>query len=413
MATPSFGVYTHPVHRPDHDPTIQLEDDLAIAELVDRLGMDQMWWGEHHSGGWRIVADPMLMVARAAATTQRVRLGAAVATGLHHPARLAGSAIQLDHLTRGRLLLGVSADPVAEDVAAVGLTVPEAHLAIAEGVEALTRLLRASGPVTMTPRLSHWRLRDAVPQLRPYAGALDVRVVSFGPTAGAELAGRFEHGLMTTACSAPVGLGRVNRMAEVWQRAQAAAAQHGTTFARENWAAVSPVHVARSEAEARRQVRDGIRRWAEHAPGGLPSGMQADADADALVDALHAGGHGVVGTTEMAVDHIERVLDVSGGVGSFLIELAEWASFDDTRASLDLIARAVLPRLTGSTHARLAAAGTHHDVPRGTGRRAAAPSRPLTSVPTPARGVTRSHRDAAPESRPPEVRRRRGRHALD
>ena len=35
-ARPRFGLYQHAVHRPDHDPTAQLEDGLALADVKAR-----------------------------------------------------------------------------------------------------------------------------------------------------------------------------------------------------------------------------------------------------------------------------------------------------------------------------------------------------------------------------------------
>lgn len=53
MSSLRFGVLTFPVHRPTHNPTVQLETDLELAEHCDRLGFDEFWFGEHHSGGGR------------------------------------------------------------------------------------------------------------------------------------------------------------------------------------------------------------------------------------------------------------------------------------------------------------------------------------------------------------------------
>src|SRR3954467_2422235 len=105
-----FGVLTFPIHRPTHNPTLQLEGDLVLAELCDRLGFEEFWFGEHHSGGWQIIGSPELMIAAAAQRTSRIRLGTGVSTlSYHHPLTLLDRIIQLDHMTRGRLIFGVGA----------------------------------------------------------------------------------------------------------------------------------------------------------------------------------------------------------------------------------------------------------------------------------------------------------------
>lgn len=388
---PAFGVLTHSMHRPDHDPTLQLEQDIALAEHADRLGLAEFWWCERHTGGWQGVADPLLMAARAAATTHRIRLGAAVSPAHHHPVTLVDSALQLDHLTRGRFALGLATDVIDDDAEGLGLTGAEAELVIADAVEAAATLLR-----------------DRTPALQPYRGTLDVRTVSIGPSDGPDLAGRLGLGLVSTGDSAAPG--QESGMARTWERVEAAAARARLRISRDRWAALTPIHVAASEVEARRQVRHGMAAWAFYARSAMPVDVPQGTDPDALVDALHAAGRTVVGTPAMAVRHIERLLDLSGGVGTILVEVAGWADAEHTRASLELLAREVIPQITGSNRSRLVAAGRPRAGTHPGGRRVAA----STAAVTPGRGIGRAAIPPVtdgithPASIPPS---RRGRHA--
>lgn len=345
-----------PIHRPDHDPTLQLEQDLALAEHADRLGLDEFWFGEHHSGGWQIIADPLLMVARAAATTRRIKLGSGVSTlAYHHPKMLLDSAIQLDHLTRGRFIFGVGAGALALDSSMMGLDPMDAREAMEESLEAIIALLADEGPVSRTPQHAPWRLHEAYLQLMPYSETLDIRVAVFNSAAGPRLAGRFGLGMLSFGASAAVGLGTENRMASALEKAQHLADRHGTVLDRGRWSAMSPLHIASSEAEARRQARAGVVRYVDYVRQILPMNVPVGSDADDIIDTLHLTGHGVVGTPEMAIAHIERVQELSGGVGTFLIEHAGWADHRDTMASLELFAQVVVPHFRGSTRSRLSA----------------------------------------------------------
>ena len=103
-----FGMFLAPFHRPEENPTIMLERDLELAEMLDRLNYDELWYGEHHSAGWEIIASPELMIAAAAQRTRRIRLGTGVSSlPYHHPLILADRMVQLDHMTRGRAMFGV------------------------------------------------------------------------------------------------------------------------------------------------------------------------------------------------------------------------------------------------------------------------------------------------------------------
>lgn len=402
-----FGVLSHSLHRPDHSAALQLADEVALAEHADQLGFDELWWTERHSGGWQVVSDPMLLAAYAAARTQHIRLGAVMDPARRHPANLVDGAAQLDHLTRGRFLLGLSADVSSVDAAAVGL-VADTEPTIAETVEAVSHLLRGKRGLSVTPRHAPWMLRDHSPQLLPRA-QLDARAVSLGDSAGPELAGKFGLGLISMAAAESMGLGRENPMALTWERAEAAARGRGRKIPRSRWSLVTRMHLAETEIEARRQVRYGMARWAEYARTSLPGVVPAGSDSEALVDGLHDAGLGVVGTPAMAVAHLERVLDLSEGAGTMLVEVAGWADRADTHASLERFARQVVPHLTGSNRARLAAAVTEVSeaaAVRPVGRRAA--GRPAVPAPmaTPVRGISRIHADEA-------AARRRGRHAVD
>ena len=45
-----FGAFIAPYHDPSGNPALQLRRDLELAVLLDELGYDEVWFGEHHSG---------------------------------------------------------------------------------------------------------------------------------------------------------------------------------------------------------------------------------------------------------------------------------------------------------------------------------------------------------------------------
>lgn len=99
-----------------HDPTQKRDYSEMIAELrqlaqyCDRAGFQTFWLPEHHFSVWgrELLANPLMMLADLAARTDRIRLGlsAAIIT-FWHPLRLAEDLALLDHLTGGRLEIGV------------------------------------------------------------------------------------------------------------------------------------------------------------------------------------------------------------------------------------------------------------------------------------------------------------------
>jgi alkanesulfonate monooxygenase SsuD/methylene tetrahydromethanopterin reductase-like flavin-dependent oxidoreductase (luciferase family) len=106
-----FG-YFHNLHdvSKQRDYGDLLDEVREIAILCDRLGFDTFWLPEHHFSVWgrELLPNPLLMAADLAARTERIRigLGAAIIT-FWHPIRAAEDIALLDHLTGGRLEVGV------------------------------------------------------------------------------------------------------------------------------------------------------------------------------------------------------------------------------------------------------------------------------------------------------------------
>src|SRR5262249_33820621 len=118
------GVFLAPFHPLDEDPTLAIHRDFELVELLDRLGYDEAWIGEHHSGGFEIIASPELFIAGAAMRTQRIRFGTGVVSlPYHNPLMVADRILQLDHMTRGRIMFGVGPGLLPGDASMLGVDI--------------------------------------------------------------------------------------------------------------------------------------------------------------------------------------------------------------------------------------------------------------------------------------------------
>jgi len=83
-------------------------DTLRIAEHAEQLGFDSIWTSEHHGVSDGYLPSQLVLLSAIAAVTERIRLGTAVVVApVHDPLRLAEDAAVLDHISDGRLSLGV------------------------------------------------------------------------------------------------------------------------------------------------------------------------------------------------------------------------------------------------------------------------------------------------------------------
>jgi limonene 1,2-monooxygenase len=341
-----FGMFMAPFHTTVQDPTSALERDLQHIELLDRLGFDEVWIGEHHSAGAEFVTSPEIFIATAAARTKRIRLGTGVISlPYHHPLWVADRAILLDHLTRGRFMLGLGPGSLPSDAAMIGLEPEVLRPRLDEGVAAILHLLTSDEPLTM--KTDGFVLEDAVTQLRPFTSPrFEVAVPAVASPTGAKLAGK--HGISLLSIGAAAAQG-IDVFAQHWDVVETMAAQYGHATDRSKWRVVSMVHLAETEAQARKDVEFGIVDWFRYfqrvaafpqmaLPGDTPSEM---------IDFVNDNGLGVVGTPEMLVDLLKSWEAQSGGFGVCLIMHHDWANDFATRQSHELLARFVMPEMQG------------------------------------------------------------------
>src|SRR3546814_8734098 len=111
-----FGIFLAPFHRLGENPTLAMARDVELLEWLDHLGYDEAWIGEHHSAGWEIIASPELIIAAAAERTKHIKLGTGVTSlPYHNPFLVAQRFVQLDHMTRGRVMLGCGPGALTSD----------------------------------------------------------------------------------------------------------------------------------------------------------------------------------------------------------------------------------------------------------------------------------------------------------
>ena len=78
------GIFLAPFHNLTENPTLALERDMELLQHLDRLNYHEAWIGEHHSGGFEIIASPEMFIAAAAERTRHIRLGTGVVSLPYH-----------------------------------------------------------------------------------------------------------------------------------------------------------------------------------------------------------------------------------------------------------------------------------------------------------------------------------------
>jgi F420-dependent oxidoreductase-like protein len=142
------------------------------ARLGERLGFEGAWVFDHFKALYGDPSGPCLegwtLLSALAVSTERIRLGALV-TGVTYrpPALLASEAITVDHVSRGRLELGVGAAWHGREHHELGFAFPGARARIERVEEAvgIIKLLSTMDDVTYIGR--HYRVEGATYRPRP------------------------------------------------------------------------------------------------------------------------------------------------------------------------------------------------------------------------------------------------------
>ena len=347
MTRPSaFGIFLAPFHPVGQNPTLALERDLELLVHLDRLGYDEAWIGEHHSAGYEIIASPEVFIAVAAERTRHLRLGTGVSSlPYHHPLVLADRMVLLDHLTRGRIMLGVGPGALPSDAFMMGIDVARQREMMEEALDAILQLLRSDEPVTY--ETDWFTLRNARLQLRPYQRpCFEVAVAAQVSPAGPRAAGRFGCSLLSLGATS---VGGFDALGYHWGVLEQRAAEFGTTADRSRWRLVGPMHIADTREQAARDVAFGLADWVDYFQRVAALPLAPDTtDPDALVEALNASGLAVIGDPDDAVAQIDRLAEQSGGFGTYLLMAHDWADREATLRSYELFSRYVIPAVTGS-----------------------------------------------------------------
>ncbi|MBK9178239.1 MAG: LLM class flavin-dependent oxidoreductase [Acidimicrobiales bacterium] len=355
-----FGIFLPPIHKVGQNPTLLLHRDLELIEWLDELGYHEAWVGEHHSAGSELIASPEVFIAAAAQRTRHIKLGTGVnSLPYHHPFMLADRIVMLDHLTRGRMMFGAGPGQLTSDAAMLGIDPDLQRPRMEEAFDVMMRLFRGE---TVTRHSDWFTCDEAVLQLRPYTD-FDIAVAASISPSGSKLAGRYGVGMLSVAATDPMGF---EVLANHWTVVEEEAAAHGHVPDRRAWRLMGPMHVADTVEEAKENCRYGLEWVFDYLNHIIPTGSDGVVRSfDETVDLMNETGRGVIGTPEMAVAQIQRLIDQSGGFGCYLFLGADLADWPATKRHYELVAQEVMPCFSG----QLAPVRTAYDKVMGAGDR--------------------------------------------
>jgi alkanesulfonate monooxygenase SsuD/methylene tetrahydromethanopterin reductase-like flavin-dependent oxidoreductase (luciferase family) len=353
-------MFSMPLHPPERPIADTYEDDLQTFELADRLGYDEIWIGEHFTSVWENIPAPDLFIAQAAARTSRIKFGTGVVLmPFHNPLFVALRLAQLDHQTRGRLMVGVGSGGISADKAAFGIdpTPEQAGKLTWEGIELVVKYWGGE-PVQFDGEFFKADVGPAQPEIgcgylmRPYQRP-HPPIALAGVTRGSYGLGQAgERGWLPLSTN----FLPVEALASHWDSYAQGAARAGRATKRSVWRVAREIHVAETTEQARREARDGamgaafseymlpLVRRGGRGLGAFKIDPEMPDEAvtiDYLLDNIW-----IVGSPDEVAGQLRRLAAQVGGFGTVLQIAHDWSPQQQKwQRSMELLATRVMPQL--------------------------------------------------------------------
>ena len=342
-----FGIFLAPFHALHEDPTAAMDRDMDLLVHLDQLGYDEAWVGEHHSGGFEIIAAPEIFIAAAAERTRHIRLGTGVTSlPYHHPFMAADRMVQLDHMTKGRVMFGVGPGALSGDAFQMGIDPADQRRRMNEALDAIMALFRGE---RVDMKTDWFELRGAKLQIESYTRPhIEMAVACARSPVGAVAAGKHGLGMLSIGGTSDDAM---KAHKNNWATCEESALEHQQQVDRSKWRLVSLMHIAETREQARENIRHGLELWAKYFRE-VATFPIVPAGIDNAYDFLLENKLACIGTPDDAIAYIENLLEGSGGFGSFLELAHNWADFDATKRHYELMTRYVRPHFQNTLQGR-------------------------------------------------------------
>ncbi len=340
-----FGLFSMGEH-PRRLPRDAYDEDLQEIIAADRLGWDEVWIGEHHlNGKQEVLPSPEMLIAKAAAHTERIRLGPGVRLlALHYPLDVAAEAAVADHLSDGRYLFGYGTGS-ALDYPFYGVPFAEAQGRLEESLDLILQAWTHDGPFSWEGR--YWQVRDVYLWPQPLQRPHMPLARACGSTESWYATGRRGHWALGSQYQT------AERIAASWAEYERGARETGHVPDR------ADLHVCRFcwVGDSDRGARDAVRTWMDASLDYLRSQPSVRANLQRLAppgapveavtfDYLCDIEQFVVGAPETVLRQLRALYDGAGGFGTLLLVAGrDPAPLPERLAMLERFAREVAPGL--------------------------------------------------------------------
>ena len=353
-----FMMPLHPAGRPLH---AYLAEDTEKALLLDKLGYDELFIGEHFSVATEPYPSPLMFAASLLPRTERLTFGTGVVSAaLRNPAMIAGEAAQFDHMSKGRFILGIGTGSTPTDIELIDAPADNSVRAkmLAELIEMIERIWASEPPYDIQGMYFNVRMAKTYnPGLgfgwlpKPYQQPRPPIVIpsSSADSMSVRVAGRKGWGVVTSQLLTAEGA------ATNWRNFALGCQEAGRKPNGDDWRLCRSILVAATDEEARARAfhpESGYRHFFGHMYkvfamlGRLgqfkarPDMREEDVTVDMMIEQ-----RAIYGSPKTVVEKLIALRREVGPFGTLLLTAVDWAGPNAAweRELLSRIAQEVMP----------------------------------------------------------------------
>lgn len=162
-----LGLFMMPLHKPGRSVTTTLQEDREAIILADRLGFVEAFVGEHLTDAAETVTSSMIFLASLIAETSRIKLGTGTINMPNtHPVAVAAQAAMMDHLLKGRFIMGISPGGLMSDAEVFGNLDQDRNAMFVECIDTVLKIWQSEPPYDI--RGKYWTVsvaRTMIPEI--------------------------------------------------------------------------------------------------------------------------------------------------------------------------------------------------------------------------------------------------------
>ncbi len=361
-----FMMPLHPEGRPMH---AYLAEDTEKALLLEKLGFDELFVGEHFSAATEPFPSPLMFMASLLPQTERLVFGSGVINApLRHPAMIAAEAAQFDHMSKGRFILGIGSGSTPTDIQMMDVSTDprERGMMLIDSIQMIQKIWASDPPYDIQGKYWKTTITDSINKPlgfgalpKPYRKGGPPIVIPCSSPDSPTVKAAAKHGLgvISSALLSTEGL------ANHWQMYRKGCQEAGLAADGSNWRICRSILVAATDEEARARAfgaESGYRHFFGHMHkvmsqlgrlGTLktrPDMRDDEVTVDTFIEQRLT-----YGSSRTVLAKLTALRKTAGPFGSLLLTAVDWAGPNAAweRESLTRLMEEVVPELRAQTAA--------------------------------------------------------------